>query len=136
MTKLEEVEAVERAFQVRLPGDYREFLIGHYEDLLEEGLECDMEHIVGVGSRALIDGLHTAGQILDNERRNASCDAEQSMLIIGYSFFGGYLYLNYSQERLGEVHFRAPYCSSTYGYLAKSFSEFLKKCIPVSGDKA
>lgn len=126
----DELEAIETLFQVQLPIDYRAFLTTHHEDLLDPSLSCEMTAIAGVGDIATIDGLYTAKQILDNERRQASCDPEQRMLIIGYELFGGYLYLNYSSERLGEIYFRAPYVSNQFGYLANTFSSFLAKCSP------
>ena len=118
-----DIQAIETAFRVSLPQDYRTYL--GEEPSSERGASYEFPLPLGCihGEAGVVDHLHTAAEILENDRRDASCDAETRMLIIGYDFGGGYVYLSLSQERPG-VYFRAPFVSGEYFLVGRSFSEF------------
>jgi hypothetical protein len=129
------IARIESAFRFRLPEDYRQYLQSGraFEpgDSFEFPLPAGCVH----GEIGVVDHIHTATEILENDARNASCDAEAKMLIIGYDLFGGYLYLSMTKERPG-VYFRAPYVSGEYFGVGSSFAEFLSHLRKASDEDA
>ena len=133
MDKITSVKAIESTFDFQLPMDYRAFLMEHPEDLADP-IEIDALVSWPRGPTATVDCLYSSASILKNDGAGASCDLEQSMLIVGHSLFGGYLYLCWGAERFGQIFFREPFLDPAYYLVAKSFGDLLSRSRPVVYD--
>ena len=133
MDALVAVEKIEGLFGFKLPSGYRAFLEQSPEDVIES-VEIDALESWSRGPIATVDRLYSSATILENDAAQASCDPEQKMLIIGHSVFGGYLYLCWAVDRLGQVFFREPFHDGSYYLVAGSFEEFLARRRPVVYD--
>lgn len=124
MTPKDAIARIEQAFRTRLPEDYRSYLEAGRK--LERGVsyEFPLPKKCVLGEIGFVDVLYTAEQILENDAREASGDADAKMLIVGWDLFGGYIYLSFSPDRPG-IFYRAPYVSGEYFRVGNSFSDFL-----------
>ena len=130
------IAEIEKAFDFKLPSDYRAFLEAHEEDVLDP-LEIDALVEWTRGPVASVDRLYCSASILKNDASGASCDLENRMLIIGNDVAGGYLYLSWAADSFGHVFFREPYYDRTFYLVAQSFGDFLERSRPMDlGDEA
>jgi len=128
------IARIEAAFRFRLPEDYRQFL--RSGSGFEPGASFEFPLPVGCihGEVGLVDHLHTTAEILANDARDAGCDPDARMLIIGYDLYGGYVYLSLAEEERSGVYFRAPYVSGEYFCVGRSFAEFFSALKRVSDE--
>ncbi len=106
----------ENELGVRLPDDYRSFLLENSDSLLEKAL------LFNDPRSGCVDELLTIQQIQENSRNGVIGIPEQSLLHIGGNLMGGYLYLKVSDNGFGEVHYSENY---TIKENFLSFSEFM-----------
>lgn len=106
----------EKMLGVRLPEDYREFLVDHANPELPEPLVFNPPH------SGIIHRLLTIDQILENDRLGKIGLPQFALLTIGSNDSGGYLYLKVSDNGFGEVHYMETYMQ---GFKMQSFTEFL-----------
>jgi hypothetical protein len=122
---------IEKAFNFKLPCDYRAFLEVHEEDVLDP-LEINALVAWQRGPVASIDRLYCSASILKHDASGASCDLENRMLIIGNDVAGGYLYLSWAVDSFGQIFFREPYYDRTFYLVAQNFSDFVERSRPMA----
>ncbi len=115
-TMLELVQELESRLGFTLPHDYRQFLIGHRDQNLEHSL------LFKSPRPGVIDLLLTAQEILLNDDERKIGIPEKSLMHIGGNLFGGYLYLDVSMSRFGQVCYMENYVFTEH---FPSFTTFL-----------
>ena len=115
------VEELEKRLGFSLPTDYRDFLVGHHDSLL------DCARLFRSPRSGVIDSLLTADEILENHEQKRVGIPEKSLMHIGGNLMGGYLYLKVSNEAFGEIHYMENYAFSER---FPSFSAFLDETQP------
>ncbi len=94
---------LEKRLEIRLPGDYRTFLISHGDSLLEHA------RLFLPPRRGVVDLLLTADEILENDDQKRIGIPEKSLLHIGGNLMGGYLYMKVSSDALGQIRYMESY---------------------------
>ena len=112
------IEELERRLRVSLPTDYRDFLEGHHDSLLEA-----TRNLVSPRS-GVVDTLLTAEDMLRNDDQHRIGIPEKSLLHIGGNLLGGYLYMSVDENSFGEILYTESYIVRE---LFASFSEFLSE---------
>lgn len=115
------VVELEKRLGVRLPADYRAFLLAHRDSLLD----CD--RLFRPPRSGVIDSLLTADEVLKNADHERVGIAEESLMHIGGNLMGGYLYLMLSDDAFGEIHYMENY---RFREQFRSFSAFLDETQP------
>jgi hypothetical protein len=97
------IEDLEKRIGKRFPEDYRAFLLGHENHLLDHP-------IIFLSPRSgMVDMILTAEDILENDEKKRIGIAERSLLHIGGNLLGGYLYLDLSDSGFGQIHYMENY---------------------------
>src|SRR5947207_2763776 len=109
---------LEKRLGVRLPADYRDFLVVHCCSLL------DCARLFMPPRSGVIDSLLTADEILKNVDQEQIGIPEKSLMHIGGNLMGGYLYLKVSDDAFGEIHYMEAY---EFREQFPSFSAFLNE---------
>jgi hypothetical protein len=112
---------LEKRLGIRLPADYRDFLVTHRESLL------DSARLFAPPRSGVIDSLLTADEILKNDDQKQIGIPEKSLMHIGGNLMGGYLYLEFSDDAFGQIHYMENY--EFRGHFP-SFSAFLDETQP------
>jgi len=112
---------LEKRLRIRLPADYRDFLLAHRDSLL------DCARLFMPPRSGVIDSLLTAEEILENDGQDRVGIPEKSLLHIGGNLMGGYLYLKLSDDAFGQVHYMENY---KFREQFPSFSAFLNETQP------
>src|SRR5687767_2838301 len=100
---IELVQELESRLGFMLPEDYRQFLIGHHDPVLEQAL------LFKDPRSGVIDELLTVQEILQNDDDRQIGIPEKSLMHIGGNVLGGYLYLDCSKVTFGEVSYSENY---------------------------
>jgi len=108
---------LERRLRFSLPADYRQFLLSHTDSFLENSL------VFRPPRSGIIDELLTVFDILKNDDKGRIGIPERSLLHIGRSLMGGYLYLRVSEQGFGEIHYSE---RMEFREVFASFSAFLE----------
>lgn len=114
----EVVNELERRLGFTLPSDYGQFLVSHADSFLESPVTFRSPRA------GLVDLLLTASEILKNTDNNQIGIPERSLLHIGGSLMGGYLYLRVSADGFGEIHYSE---RMRFKEVFPSFSAFLNE---------
>jgi hypothetical protein len=112
---------LEKRLGIRLPADYRNFLVAHRDSLL------DCARLFMPPRSGVIDSILTADEILQNDDQKQIGIPEQSLLHIGGNLMGGYLYLKISEDAFGQIHYMENY---EFREQFLSFSAFLHETQP------
>lgn len=112
---------LEKRLGIRLPADYRSFLVAHRDSLL------DHARLFLPPRSGVIDSLLTADEILKNDDQKQIGIPEKSLMHIGGNLSGGYLYMNVSSDALGQIHYMENY---EFREQFPSFSAFLGETRP------
>jgi hypothetical protein len=112
---------LEKRLGVRLPAEYRDFLVVHRDSLL------DCARLFMPPRSGVIDSLLTADEILKNDDQEQIGIPEKSLMHIGGNLMGGYLYLKVSDDAFGEIHYMESY---EFREQFPSFSAFLNESQP------
>lgn len=124
MTTQIAISRIEHAFDTSLPADYKDYLTNRARPGLGDSYEFPLPAGTSFGRFGIVDGMHTAEEILENDANNASWDDVAKMLIVGWDLSGGFVYLSLAQERPG-IFYRCPHESSEYVCVASTFTSFL-----------
>ena len=111
---------LEKRLGIRLPEDYRNFLVAHRDSLL------DHARLFLPPRSGVVDSLLTADEILKNDDQQIGIP-ERSLMHIGGNLLGGYLYMKISSDALGQIYYM-----ESYEFRAQfpSFSAFLDETKP------
>ncbi len=112
---------LEKRLGIRLPADYRNFLVAHRDSLL------DCARLFTPPRSGVIDSILTADEILKNDDQKRIGVPEKSLLHIGGNLMGGYLYLKISDDGFGQIHYMEDY---EFREQFPSFSAFLDETQP------
>lgn len=110
------VQELEGRLRIKLPIDYRDFLVTHDDSLL------DCARLFVPPRSGVVDSLLTVGEILKNDDQQQIGISEKSLMHIGGNLLGGCLYLRVSDEDFGEIHYMENY---VFRERFPSFSAFL-----------
>ena len=117
----EPVLELEKRLGIRLPEDYRSFLVDHRDSFL------DHARLFLPPRSGVVDSLLTADDILQNDDQKRIGIPEKSLMHIGGNLLGGYLYIDVSDGRLGQIHYMEGY---EFREQFPSFSAFLDETQP------
>jgi len=112
---------LEKRLGIRLPADYRSFLVAHCDSLLEH------PRLFIPPRSGVVDSLLTADEILKNDDQRQIGIPEKSLMHIGGNLLGGCLYMRVSSDALGEIHYMESY---EFRERFPSFSAFLDETQP------
>lgn len=113
---LTQVQNLEERIRMALPADYRNYLIGATNKLLDEAI------LFKTPRSGVVDEILTAADILQNDIEGRIGIAEKSLLHIGGNLLGGYIYLDLSSDGFGQVHYMENY---TFKETFPTFAAFL-----------
>ena len=112
---------LEKRLGIRLPGDYRSFLLTHTDSLLASAL-------LFIPPRSgVIDTLLTADDLLKNDEDGRIGIPDIALMHIGGNLLSGYLYMKVADDGFGQIYYVENYC-----FLEQfpSFSAFLVETQP------
>ncbi|MCW1915155.1 SMI1/KNR4 family protein [Luteolibacter sp. GHJ8] len=98
-----QVRDLEGRIGAALPTSYREYLVSATDKFLEDAIDFQFPR------SGVVDEILTARDLLQNDDAGRIGILEKSLLHIGGNLFGGYLYLDLSQEGFGKVHYMESY---------------------------
>jgi hypothetical protein len=111
---------LEKRLGFELPVDYWKFLVNNIEGFLENELYFREPR------NGVVDELLTADRIVDNNEKDTIGITGKSLLHIGGNIMRGYLYLNVSEDKFGEVVHMENY---EFREKFPSFSSFLEETV-------
>lgn len=117
----EPVLELEKRLGIRLPEDYRSFLVAHRDSFL------DHARLFLPPRSGVVDSILTADDILQNDDQKRIGIPEKSLMHIGGNLLGGYLYMDVSDGKSGQIHYMEGY---EFREQFPSFSAFLDETQP------
>jgi hypothetical protein len=119
------VQELEQLLGWAFSADYRSFLATNTDKLLEPPLTFEIPGDEPPFGRSIsLHILLTARDIRENSRREMIGVPERSMMIMGGTLMGGYLYMCLSSSERGAIYFRAPYVSGEFFRVSGNFQQF------------